>query len=242
MSGLVIHVPHASTTVPSGFVDQFLLSEKEIQAEAHISADLYTDLLAEAVWPDATHIVAPVSRIVCDVERYAEDADEVMARVGRGMIYTHTHQGEAMRRALSPGERKSIHQEIYEPHWNMLRAAAKGQVLIDLHSYPADAWPIEDGLGSHRPEIDLGFTDDVTPHEWVEALEQHFEGAGYDVGINTPYAGVIDVGAKAAVMLEIRRDVVGEPGSAEWERLVSVLRDMPIYDDASLAADARRST
>lgn len=47
MSGLVIHVPHASTTVPSGFVDQFRLSEKEIQAEAHISADLYTDLLAE---------------------------------------------------------------------------------------------------------------------------------------------------------------------------------------------------
>lgn len=242
MSGLVIHVPHASIEVPPGFAEQFRISEKEIQAEAHISADLYTDLLAEAVWPDVTRIVAPVSRIVCDVERYAEDAHEVMARVGRGMIYTHTHQGEVMRRALSPEERKSIHQEIYELHWNRLRAAAKGQVLIDLHSYPEKAWPIEDGLGSHRPEIDLGITDGVTPAKWMEALEQHFEAAGYDVGINTPYAGVIDVGAKAAVMLEIRRDVVGEPGSAEWERLVSALRDMPIYDHASLAADARRST
>lgn len=242
MSGLVIHVPHASTTMPPGFADQFRLSDKEIEAEAHISSDLYTDLLAEAVWPDATHIVAPVSRIVCDVERYAEDADEVMARVGRGMIYTHTHQGAVMRRALSFEERRSIHQEIYQPHWNRLRAAAIGQVLIDLHSYPEDAWPIEDGLGQRRPEIDLGITDGVTPPEWVERLQRHFEAAGYEVGINTPYAGVIDVGAKAAVMLEIRRDVVSEPGSAKWERLVSVLRDMPIYHDASLSAAARRST
>jgi hypothetical protein len=49
------------------------------------------------------------------------------------------------------------------------------------------------------------------------------------VGHNTPYVGVIDAGAKAAVMIEIRRDIVGLPGvDPKWQRLIAALSTMPI--------------
>jgi hypothetical protein len=43
------------------------------------------------------------------------------------------------------------------------------------------------------------------------------------VGHNTPYNGVIDAGADAAVMIEIRRDLVGD-----WVRLIRTLSAMPM--------------
>lgn len=228
MSGSkIIHVPHASTFIPELYRGTFLLDAESLEKEAYLSADLYTDQLARAAWPGATIIEAPVSRIVCDVERYADDDIETMAKVGRGMTYTHTHMGERMRREFSRAEREAIQQDLYEPHWAALRQAAEGSVLIDLHSYPEEVWPIEGDLAAHRPEIDLGTTEGVTPPEWTESLRRHFERAGYEVGINSPYAGVIDAGADAAVMIEIRRDILGKPGSEQWSRIVEALTAIP---------------
>jgi hypothetical protein len=108
--------------------------------------------------------------------------------------------------------------------------AAVGAILIDLHTYPAEPWIIERHAQGARPEIDIGFTEGLTPPLWVSALSKHFHQHGYDVGHNTPYAGVIDAGAKAAVMIEIRRDVVGRPNGPDpkWERLIDALRSMPV--------------
>ena len=65
--------------------------------------------------------------------------------------------------------------------------------------------------------------------DWVQALTQHFREQDYEVGHNTPYAGVIDAGANAAVMIEIRRDVVGEPGDdPKWKHLIQALSAMRI--------------
>jgi predicted N-formylglutamate amidohydrolase len=63
-------------------------------------------------------------------------------------------------------------------------------------------------------------------------LSHHFRQQGYDVGHNTPYAGVIDAGAQAAVMIEIRRDVVGQPSATDskWQRLISALSTAPLGD------------
>ena len=72
-------------------------------------------------------------------------------------------------------------------------------------------------------------SEGLTPPAWVEALTEHFRQHGYEVGHNTPYVGVIDAGAKAAVMIEIRRDVVGAPsGDPKWQRLIAALSTMPI--------------
>ena len=101
---------------------------------------------------------------------------------------------------------------------------------VDLHTYPASPWPIERHAGGARPEIDIGFTEGLTPPLWVDALTQHFRESGYEVGHNTPYVGVVDAGASAAVMIEIRRDIVGQPNGTDpkWKRLIDALRSMPV--------------
>lgn len=225
---LVVPTPHAGLAIPTSVREQFTLSDTELATEAHGSADLWTDALAQSAWPEATHIAVAVSRLVVDVESDPDDAQEVMARVGRGAVYTRAHDGTALRRPLGIGERDELIASYHTPHWAKLREAASGKVLVDLHSYPVKAWPIELNPDACRPAIDLGTDDALTPSAWSQAPQRHFENAGYTVGFNTPYAGVIDAGAAAAVMIEIRRDVLGiGPGSPEYQRLAEVLRRAP---------------
>lgn len=226
---IVVHVPHASTHIPPELRAQFLLSAGALLDEAMQSADLYTDDLAQRAFPNATHIIAEVSRVVVDVERYEIDAEEVMAKQGRGVIYFKTHQGQPLRRPISLEERNKLIKAFYTPHWSKLKAVAKDQVLIDLHSYPVHPWLIELNSDAHRPEIDIGTSDILTPKPWLKAMIEHFESAGYSVGVNAPYAGVIDAGSKYAVMIEIRRDLMNPLNKpAVWQKLVETLSMLPM--------------
>jgi N-formylglutamate amidohydrolase len=231
LSKLVVHVPHAATGIPDDVWPEFLGGRDQVEHEAIASADLHTDQMALEAWPNAEIIEASVSRIVVDVERYRDDLLEEMAEVGRGVIYTHDHRQERIRQDVSPQRRAELLARYYTPHWSRLREAAAGATLIDLHTYPAQGWPIERHASGARPEIDIGFTRDLTPEDWVTALNRHFIGAGYEVGHNTPYSGVIEAGAKAAVMIEIRRDFVGTPGDdPKWRRLINALKSMPLAE------------
>ena len=232
MNNLIIHVPHSSISIPEEYRDQFTLTNDQLLKEACISADLHTDIIAKTAWPGATIIAAEFSRLLVDVERYADDDLEAMASVGRGMIYTHTHDGIDMRRPLKNNERKVLHENFYIPHWKKMEFFAKNSCLIDLHSYPVEPWPVELSKESYRPEIDLGISDHKTPEKWAKALKIYFEGCGYTIGFNTPYSGVIDAGARFAVMIELRRDIIGTPFSSKlWSRLIDALSNMPLCND-----------
>lgn len=229
MSKIVVHVPHASTAIPEDVWSEFLASRSDVAAEALASADLYTGEMARQGWPNAQIVEAEVSRIVVDVERYDDDSREEMAEVGRGVLYTHDHNQTEIRKNPCQTRRNELLDRYYRPHWQRLRAQAAGAILIDLHTYPAEPWPIERHAQGPRPEIDIGSTEGLTPASWADALSRHFKQHGYEVGHNTPYAGVIDAGAKAAVMLEIRRDIVGQPGAdPKWRRLIQALATMPM--------------
>jgi len=225
---LVIHVPHASMHLPDTYRAQFGISNEALDAEIRDSADLYTDKLARAAWPQAEIVEANVSRVLLDVERYADDTQEEMSRVGRGVIYTHDRFGQSLQRTVPPKDRAHLLDSFYHPHWQRLRQAASRAVLIDLHTYPEDPWPIEPQACAARPEIDLGTSPGLTPPEWTAALRDHFTREGFTVAENAPYVGVIDAGADAAIMIEIRRDILGMgPGSGEWSRLQEALAKMP---------------
>ena len=76
-------MPHASTVIPREVREQFILNDEELTAEAIESADLHTDELARAAWPSARILTANVSRLVVDVERFADDSEEQMANLFR---------------------------------------------------------------------------------------------------------------------------------------------------------------
>ena len=228
-TNICIHVPHASTAIPDELRNDFLVKQDELDAEARISADLYTDLLAKEAWQNAHIVDAKVSRIVVDVERYPDDAQEETTKVGRGVIYECDHKGQTIRNVITNDKRAKLLNDFYYPHWEWLRAAAKDKILIDLHTYPLKPWVVELPSSGARPEIDIGFSAGLTPMRWVNNLTAHFKNMGYTVGHNTPYVGVIDAGANASVMIEIRRDIVGVPGADPvWQRLVNALSKMPM--------------
>ena len=226
---MIIHVPHASTFIPDEYKNQFILSSESLKKEAAISADLYTDILAREAWPNAEIIAAEFSRLLVDVERYDDDELEDMASVGRGMIYKNAHDGAIIRRDICNEERHVLHERYYKPHWERLKSIAANKILIDLHSYPKIPWAIELMQYSDRPEIDLGTAEHLTPKRWVDDMKRYFEDHGYTVGINTPYSGVIDVGSKYAMMLELRRDIISTPNSGKtWDKIVKALANMPM--------------
>lgn len=226
---LIVHVPHASTFIPCDVWSDFVVSRAQVEAEATASADLHTDEMARQAWPQAKIIQPQVSRIVVDVERYDDDSNEEMAAVGRGVLYTHDHNHIMIRESLPARRREELLTRYYRSYWQELRAQAAGSILIDLHTYPAEPWPIERHSVGPRPEIDIGFSEGLTPVSWVATLTKHFRLHGYEVGHNSPYAGVIDAGAMSAVMIEIRRDIVGVPGhDPKWCRLIDALRAMPL--------------
>lgn len=146
-----------------------------------------------------------------------------------GVLYTHDRFGQPLGRVITAEDRAELLAGFYHPHWQRLRRVAAGAVLIDLHSYPLEPWPIGPQPAAERPEIDLGTSPGLTPPELVTALRTHFTRLGFTVAENAPYAGVIDAGAAVAVMIEIRRDMLGEgPGSAAWNRILNALSTMPV--------------
>lgn len=76
---LLIHVPHSSTLIPSEEW-QFFTSSR-LSEEILCMTDHYYDELF-----DCNHkmIRFPISRLVCDVERFRDDTQEIMFKKGMG--------------------------------------------------------------------------------------------------------------------------------------------------------------
>ncbi len=86
-SPIVLHLPHASTLIPEDLWGEFFLSDQELQEELNRITDHATDVIFQKAFPEAKAIVFPVSRLLVDPERFSEDAQELMSRVG--MVNLH---------------------------------------------------------------------------------------------------------------------------------------------------------
>ncbi len=87
---LVLHIPHSSHFVPPEARRAILLDDADLQSELLRMTDAYTDELFPLTSLEAGRVVFPVSRLVCDVERFSADDDEAMTARGMGVIYTRT--------------------------------------------------------------------------------------------------------------------------------------------------------
>jgi N-formylglutamate deformylase len=218
---VIFHVPHDSTVIPVNIRDQFVLDDKELSLELIKMTDHHTyDLIARS-FPGNQIVRFPVSRLVVDVERFESDLDEPMAARGMGVVYESTHELKSLRKPLLPTEREHLLSKWYRPHHELLTTLVDkalkdyGRALVvDLHSFPSKPLPYETDLTAYRPEICIGSDSYHSPGDVIHALARCFELHGFEVGINTPFAGAI-VPAKhyrkdervQAVMIEIRRDL-----------------------------------
>jgi N-formylglutamate deformylase len=99
---VILHIPHAARNVPTEEREAVCLDDEELGNELLRMTDAYTDELFPPTPVEAGRIVFPISRLICDVERFPSDEDEPMAIRGMGVIYTSTSLGQ-LRTAGSGG-------------------------------------------------------------------------------------------------------------------------------------------
>lgn len=195
---VVVHLPHASTVIPPDAAPTLSLSESEAAAELLAMTDWYTDELFDLPTALAKTVRFPISRLVVDPERFTDDAQELMAARGMGVVYTRTSDGRRLRPEPTREERASLLARFYEPHHSALTSAvadalaAHGTCLvIDGHSFPARPLPYEVDQTAARPDICIGTDPHHTPL-WVRDLAvTAFEQAGFSVAVDRPFAGAL---------------------------------------------------
>jgi len=76
MPELILHIPYSSIHFPNK--KGFIIDQKRLNTEIQLLTDWHTEELFES--KQNISITAPFSRIFCDVERFADDDQEQMAR------------------------------------------------------------------------------------------------------------------------------------------------------------------
>lgn len=193
---IVLHIPHASTTVPDDVREQFLIDREELNREINLLTDHATDRIFKAAFPKATACEFPVSRFVVDPERFEDDAQELMAETGMGVIYTHGTQRQLIRRQLTGAERQSLLEKYYHLHHDELTRAVQGHIekhgkclVLDCHSFPAEVLPCEFYQGALRPQFCLGTDQYHTPETLIGNVQRELERRDFSVERDQPYQG-----------------------------------------------------
>lgn len=193
MNTIVLHIPHASTVIPAK--EGYTPDPKLVEREVNLLTDWFTDELFSH--PEAVRVVSPFSRVFCDVERFPDDADEVMAQFGMGMLYTSTDDGKELRQ-VSPELRSHIKQTYYDPHHASFTQVVeealqeKGEVLIlDCHSYRDMPFHRDLIRKQPRPDFNIGTDAYHTSDSLRRFSLDFFTSRGYTILDNDPYAGAI---------------------------------------------------
>jgi len=222
MHPVVLHIPHTSVEIPDDCRRDIVLSDDDLRREILYMTDMHTGDLYQ--YPGAERVEFPVSRLVLDPERFADDALETMAARGMGVIYNVTSHLEKLRDVPTPEQRRALLGRFYYPHHKRLEDACERMIaasdseycyIFDCHSFPSRALPYEmRDPNEDRPEICLGVDEFHAPPYMVDMAVRHFRERGYSVAINTPFAGALvpmryyrKNPRVYAMMFEIRRDL-----------------------------------
>jgi len=240
----VFHVPHDSQLIPSNIRSQFSLSVEELEDELLKMTDHHTLALFTRGVSKAQIVHSKISRLVVDVERFADDTQESMSKVGMGVIYTRTHNGGELRSSLNRTQRNDLLSKWYYPHHLALTQAVESSLksydkclVIDCHSFPSMPLPYESNKLADRPEICIGTNTYHTPQKLSEKLIGYFSNQGLTVKQNTPFSDALvpmpfylKDKRVSSVMIEVRRDIYLSENTAlikanHFESLSSSIRE-----------------
>ena len=233
-SNLVLNIPHASTWIPQDCFPKFSDEYRILKEDQLYMTDWYTDeLFCNGL---GIPVIAPVSRMVCDTERFRADADEPMSRIGMGVCYETT--SDLKHRIEITGEhREHVLKDYYDPYHRILEQTverakdARGHVfLMDCHSFSPVPLPYETDKKPDRPDICIGTDWYHTPGQIGEWACAFFRRRGYRVSMDRPYSGTI-VPMKhyhkdriISLMVEVNRGLYLKEGTNEKNDRFPVLK------------------
>ena len=228
MKKIILHIPHSSVNMP--LLDGYIIDADKIHNELVKLTDWYTDELFYS--ETDSMIIAPFSRIFCDVERFDNDEDEIMSKFGMGVLYESFDDGSLLRK-VSPTLRSRIIRDYYWKHHNALLEEVDKQLkndgsclIVDCHSYPSKPLIRDLDQTADRPDFNIGTDNYHTPQKLIDASIAYFEQRGYSIGVDWPYKGTIVPLAHYqknkkvnSIMLEVNRKLyLNEPSNEKSEK------------------------
>ncbi|MGY3214031.1 N-formylglutamate amidohydrolase [Mucilaginibacter sp. HD30] len=223
----ILHIPHASTNIPDK--TGYLVSDDKLEDEMLLLTDWHTNELF--TFAGGIPIIADFNRVFCDVERFADDEQEVMASYGMGVCYKRCDDGSDLR-ILTTEQQSTIINSFYKPHHDKLTVAVDEQLkvnghalIIDCHSFSNEPFKRDLSQETPRPGICIGTDSYHTPMALLHFTEAYFKGRGYKVKCNSPYSGSI-IPFKhykkdkrvCSIMIEVNRDIYMVPGTNSKSR------------------------
>ncbi len=214
---IIFHIPHASTELPDDFFEGLeppFIKEGKGTTELYLTNLKMSDVLLLDLVKGLPYekVVAPYSRLYCDVERYWDDDKETMSKYGMGAVYTKDYLERALRKENKKYKVKV--KEYYDRHHSSLFEAvkrAKGDVLlIDLHSFGPDIASVI-AKGPY-PDICIGYNEGDENGELINEIEKFCDAHGLTHQRNFPYSGsmtVPEIKGKIVrtIMIEINKRV-----------------------------------
>lgn len=195
MKNILVHIPHSSYIIPNKYKNLFYLKGVELFQEQLKMSDSYTDELFN-IKGIQRHIF-PISRLVCDVERFRNEEDEEMTMQGMWVCYTKTSDYKPLKK-VTKGHKKEILKQYYDKHHSSFEEKIEKILkrynqclIIDAHSFSSKPLPYELHAQTFRPDVCIGTDNFHTPKEITEYFYNAFTDLGYKVGINNPFCGTI---------------------------------------------------
>ena len=227
--GIIFASAHSGSTYPDAFIERTDLAIKQLRRNEDA---FITNLFSPAPDLGAPLIEANFPRCFVDVNRasnelpsfWQTDGKIISPRAEIGMGVVPTMLSETINiysEPLSLTAAKIRIKDLYHPYHDALQGligearSLFGKVLlIDCHSMPGF-----NSMGSRRSDIILGdrFGESCSP-EIVMLIEKLFQGLGYSVSRNYPYAGGFvtkhygkPYESANALQIEINRDLYLNP-------------------------------
>ncbi len=227
-SWVILNIPHDAVFIPHTLRKKIFLTDAALDRELLRMTDFWTHALFSGVVPLSRMVIAPVSRLVVDTERFADDSLEQMASRGMGVIYTATSDLNPLRKKPTSREKERLLRFWYEPHHMRLERLVDASLkmhgkalIIDCHSFSSKALYYEANSKEKRPEICLGTDAFHTPKALQKEAYASFTAAGLDVAVNAPFSGALTPlkhyrkePRVASLMIEVRRDLYEDESSA----------------------------
>jgi N-formylglutamate amidohydrolase len=239
---VVLSVPHAGIAT-AGF-EEALAPALDVRCDADLFVDRLYEVGVEAeegttaagVGPRGAHVVARLSRFVCDMNRHPDDVAPGAVpehpaprnRDGRGFVWAVTTTGaRALARPLALAEwqaRAAVHAAYHAAISACLEQARQRfgfAVLLDGHSMPSVGRAGHADPGRARADVVPGDRDGQSCAPALSRLvDAHFRARGFRVAFNDPYKGGFitahhgrpDAGIHA-IQIEIRRDLYMDEAS-----------------------------
>ena len=209
---MILHIPHSSTDTLG----------KELLCDLDLELKRMTDINTDKLFSNNTakKVIFPISRLICDVERFEDNAMEEMYSKGMGVCYTINSFGKPLK-DVSEEERTEIIEQYYRPHHRRLNDAVDAELeaegwalIVDCHSFSNTPLPHENSQSTPRPDICIGTDSFHTPYELLSETKKYFESCGYTVAVNDPFSGTLipmDFYQRdervQGIMIEVNRDL-----------------------------------